>query len=149
MSGGQNRNVNKRKEYNMTLSEESGIGYRKMHLTPVFFARILHSTSYFFIILFPTAFCDRSRMTGRYLIPFCIKSFYRSAHTYPFQRLRRHLSQGKASHSLLQRRSAPRKVVRLLPDKRGQLKDLHFFLYFLTNGDSLRLVFFSFATPPI
>ena len=25
----------------MTLSEESGIGYRKMHLTPSFFAQIL------------------------------------------------------------------------------------------------------------
>ena len=31
------------------------------------------------------------------------------------------LAKGKASHTLLQRRSAPRKVVRLLPDKRGQL----------------------------
>ena len=53
----------------MANSEESGIGYRKMHVTPVFFARILHSTSYFFIILFPTAFYHRSRMTGRYLLP--------------------------------------------------------------------------------
>ena len=35
--------------------------------------------------------------------------------------LRRHLSQGKASHSLLQRRVATRKVVRLLPVVRGQL----------------------------
>ena len=39
LSGGQNRNGNKRKEYNMTLSEESGIGYRKMYVTPTFFAR--------------------------------------------------------------------------------------------------------------
>ena len=31
------------------------------------------------------------------------------------------LAKGKASHTLLQRRFAPRKVVRLLPDKRGQL----------------------------
>ncbi len=65
LSGGQNRNVNKRKEYNMTLSKESGSSYRKIRLTPVFFAWILHSTSYFFIILFPTAFYDRSRMTGK------------------------------------------------------------------------------------
>ena len=40
----------------------------------------------------------------------------------PSDGYRRHLSQGKASHSLLQRRSAPRKVVRLLPDERGRLK---------------------------
>ena len=59
----------------MTNSEESGIGYRKMHLTLLFFAQILHSTSYFFIILFPTAFYDRSRMTGRYLIPLCKNHF--------------------------------------------------------------------------
>ena len=32
----------------MTLSEESGKGYRKMYLIPVSFARILHSTPYFF-----------------------------------------------------------------------------------------------------
>ena len=38
-----------------------------------------------------------------------------SAHTCPFRQLRWHFSQGKASHSLLQRRSAPRKVVRLPP----------------------------------
>ena len=31
------------------------------------------------------------------------------------------LAKGKASHTLLQRRFAPRKVVRLLPDKRGRL----------------------------
>ena len=49
-----------KKEHNMTLSEESGKGYRKMHLIPVFSARILHfvqewrarrilhSTPYFF-----------------------------------------------------------------------------------------------------
>ena len=52
------------------------------------------------------------------------------------------LAKGKASHSLLQRRFAPRKAVRLLPDKRGQLKDLHFFLYFPTRRDGLRFVFF-------
>ena len=36
--------------------------------------QILHSAPYFFISLFPIAFYHRSRMTGRYLIPFCIKS---------------------------------------------------------------------------
>ena len=50
-------------------SEESGKGHRKMHLISPTSAWILHSTSYFFIIIFPTAFYDRSRMTGKYLIP--------------------------------------------------------------------------------
>ena len=66
-----------RKEHTMTLSEESGIGYRNMHLIPTFFAQILHSTPYFFILVFPTAFYDRSRMTGRYLIRFCKNIFSR------------------------------------------------------------------------
>ena len=35
------------------------------------------------------------------------------------------LAKGKASHTLLQRRFAPRKVVRLLPDKRGRLVGFH------------------------
>ena len=34
-----------------------------------------HSFPYFFILLFPTAFYDRSRMTGRFLISFCKKLF--------------------------------------------------------------------------
>ena len=52
----------------------------------------------------------------------CIIYSYTSAPTCPFRQLNGcHLSQGKASHSLLQRRSASRKVVRLLPDKRGRL----------------------------
>ena len=55
-------------------SEESGSGYRKTHLISPTSAWILHSTSYFFIILFPTAFYDRSRMTGKQLIPF-IKNY--------------------------------------------------------------------------
>ena len=38
-----------------------------------------------------TDFYDRSRMTGRYLIPFCKKLFYVSAHTCPFRRLHHHL----------------------------------------------------------
>ncbi len=80
----------------MSDSEESGIGYRKTHLISPTSAWILtapvgrvwrlthfysvalllekwfachHSTPYFFMLLFPTAFYDRSRMTGRYLIP--------------------------------------------------------------------------------
>ena len=52
-------------------------------------------------------------MTGRYLVPFCKKLFFISAPTYPFRQLRWHFSQGKASHSLLQRRFAPRKAVHL------------------------------------
>ena len=37
---------------------------------------------------------------------------------------------GMASHSFLQRRSAPRKAVRLLPDKRGQLFCVRHFVIF-------------------
>ena len=57
--------------------------------------QILHSFPYFFITLFPTYFYDRSRMTGRYLIPFYKKLFYVSAHTCPFRRLRRHLPRSR------------------------------------------------------
>ena len=49
-----------------------------------------HSTPYFFIILFPTAFYRRSRMTGKYLISFYKKLFYLSAHPCPFRQLRWH-----------------------------------------------------------
>ncbi len=103
LSGGQNQNVDERKEYNMTFSEESGIGYQKMHLTPTFFAWILHSFPYFFITLFPTAFFLRSRMTGTYLMPFHMKSFFVSAHTYLFRRLRRHFPRvrGQLAFSIL------------------------------------------------
>ena len=66
-------------------SEESGIGYRKTHLISTISAWILHSTPYFFILVFPTAFYDRSRMTGRYLIPFCKKPFYVLTHARPFR----------------------------------------------------------------
>ena len=69
-------------------SEESGIGYRKTHLMSPTSAWILHSTPYFFILVFPTAFYDRSRMTGRYLIPFCKNRSFVSAHTCPFRQLR-------------------------------------------------------------
>ena len=51
-----------------------------------------------FIIVFPTAFYDRSRMTGKNVIPFRMKSFfvfthtyfysYVSAHSCPFRQLR-------------------------------------------------------------
>ena len=87
-------------------------------------------------------FYDRSRMTGRYLIPFCKKLFYLSAHTCPFRRLRRHLSQGKASHTLLQRRSAPRKVVRLLPVIRGRLKTCMLSFSFHKAGNAFCMIHF-------
>ena len=103
----------------MSVSEESGSEYRKTHLILVSFAGFLplplvgygvsltfaaslcslekwftchHSFPYFFITIFPTAFSFRSRITGRYLVPFRKKLFYVSAHTCPFWRLRRHLS---------------------------------------------------------
>ena len=117
-------------------SEESGIGCRKMHLTPTFFAWILHSPPYFFITLFPTAFYDRSRMTGRYLncsikpilaylltLIFVLSCLLQLA---PFVSSADTLAIGKASNSLLQRRFALQKVVRVLPDKRGRLSALRF-----------------------
>ena len=60
-------------------------------------------------------------LTGKPFSAVTKNIFYLSAPTCPFRRLLRHFSQGKASHTLLQRRFTPRKVVRLLPDKRGQL----------------------------
>ena len=36
-----------------------------------------HSFPYFFILVFPTAFYDRSRMTGKYLMPLCKNRFFR------------------------------------------------------------------------
>ena len=45
----------------------------------------------------------RSRMTGKYLIPPCIKSaFYSSAYTCPFRRLRRHLPRQAGTAFLLE-----------------------------------------------
>ena len=106
-------------KHNLTLSEESGIGEsQEAYLTPVSFAWILHSTSYFFIILFPTAFYDRSRITGRYLVPFYKKRFsfcshyfrsYIFAHTYfLFLHVCSHLPLSTANAATF-------------PDKRGQL----------------------------
>ena len=66
-------------------SEESGIEYRKIHLILATSARTLHSFPYFFITIFPTAFSLRSRMTGKYLISFCKKPFFVSAHICPFR----------------------------------------------------------------
>ena len=42
LSGGQNRNDDRRKKHNLTLSKESGIGYRKTHLISPTSAQILH-----------------------------------------------------------------------------------------------------------
>ena len=83
----------------MSVSKEFGIEYRKTHWILATFARILHSSPYFFMILFPTSFSLRSRMTGRYSISFCEKPFlYLLTHT-PFVNL----------------------SVATFPDKRGQL----------------------------
>ena len=120
----------------MNGSEESGIGYRKIHLTPVFFARFFTLPRTFFITIFPTAFYDRSRMTGRYLncsikpilaylltLIFVLSCLLQLA---PFVSSADTLAIGKASNSLLQRRFALQKVVRVLPDKRGRLSALRF-----------------------
>ena len=56
--------------------------HRSEYLNLVSFAWILHSIPYFFTTLFPTAFYDHSRMTGRYLLPFRMKSYFVSAHSY-------------------------------------------------------------------
>ena len=45
----------------------------------------------FFITIFPTAFYDRSRMTGMHLAPFRKELFRVSDPTCPFRRLHRHL----------------------------------------------------------
>ena len=102
-----------------------------MHLTLLFFAQILHSTSYFFIIVFPSAFYDRSRMTGRYLILLCKNRFFSFTHSYfhssvsahacPFRRLRRHL-----------------------PRSRGRLTFRIF--YFPSFGDGLKTCMLSFCS---
>ena len=57
--------------------------HRSEYLNLVSFAWILHSIPYFFTTLFPTTFSLRSRMTGRYLIPFCKNRFFGFAHACP------------------------------------------------------------------
>ena len=108
-------------KYRARRGDRGMLAYTGQNINTRILCQILHSTPYFFVSLFPIVFYRRSRMTGRFLIPFCKKPFLLSTHACPFRQLRWHFSQGKASHSLLQRRSAPRKVVRLPPDKRGQL----------------------------
>ena len=77
LSGGKHEQRTEIYKQSMNGSEESGIGYRKIHLTPVFFARFFTLPRTFFITIFPTAFYDRSRMTGRYLMPLCKSHFFR------------------------------------------------------------------------
>ena len=154
MSGGQNRNDTKRKK--IDCLRERRIRHRLWE--NAFNIHILCPDSYrsrwsgiAFHSLLQRCFAPRkvvhlpslySRMTGRYLIPFCKKLFYLSAHTCPFRRLRRHLSQGKASHTLLQRRSAPRKVVRLLPVIRGRLKTCMLSFSFHKAGNAFCMIHF-------
>ena len=58
------------------------------------------------------------------------------------------LAKGKASHTLLQRRFAPRKVVRLLPDKRGRLFHMsHFFIFGFTHTYFFILTFLLTLAP--
>ena len=56
-----------------------------------------HSFPYFFITLFPTTFYDRSRMTGKYLVPFCKKRFSFCSHYFHFLRFCSHLPLPTAS----------------------------------------------------
>ena len=54
-----------------------------------------------------------------------------------------------ASHSLLQRRFAPRKVVRLLPDKRGRLFYVsHLVIFYLTYIKNMNSFILSRQLPP-
>ena len=87
-------------------------------------------------------------MTGRYLVSFRKKLFYVSAHTCPFRQLRWHLSQGKAFHTLLQRRSAPRKAVRLLPVIRGRLFYVRHFLIFGFTHTKIWILFSLMSASP-
>ena len=73
-----------------------------------------------------SAFYDRSRMTGRHIIPFCKKLFYVSAHTFPFHQLRWHFPRQTGTACVPYSFFAPWKVVRLLPDKRGRLTKWRF-----------------------
>ena len=124
----------------MSVSEESGSGYRKTLLIAATSARILHFFPYFLITIFPTAFSFRSRMTGKYLISFCKKLFsyllilifysYGSAHTYPFRRLRRHLS-------LKAKRLTHFYSVAPLLEK--------WFACFPTSGDGFRFAFYFYS----
>ena len=79
---------------------------------------------------------------ARYLLPLCKNRIFVSAYTCPFRRLRRHLSQGKASHTLLQRRFAPRKAVRLLPVIRGRLKTCMLSFSFHKAGNAFCMIHF-------
>ena len=67
--------------------EYTGQNMYHLQLLPGFFT--LPRT--FFITIFPTAFYDRSRMTGMHLAPFRKELFGVSDPTCPFRRLRRHL----------------------------------------------------------
>ena len=53
------------------------LAYTGQNINTRILCQILHSTPYFFISLFPTAFFLRSRMTGRYLVTFRKKLFFR------------------------------------------------------------------------
>ena len=61
------------------------LAYTGQNINTHILCQILHSTPYFFVSLFPIAFYRRSRMTGRYLLPFCKKLFYLSAPTCLFR----------------------------------------------------------------
>ena len=88
-----------------------------------------HSTPYFFISLFPTAFYDRSRMTGRYLIPFRKKRFFCVCSYLP-------LPSAPLDTLAKAKRLTHFYSVALLLEK--------WFACFPTSGDGLCLVFFLF-----
>ena len=109
-----------------------------MYLISPTSAWILHSTPYFFILVFPTAFYDRSRMTGRYLVPFCKKRFSFCSHYFHFLRFCSHLPLSSANAATL----AKAKRLTHFYSVASLLEK--WFACFPTSGDSSRLIFFQF-----
>ena len=116
LSGGQNRNDDRRKNIIWLLAKNPAADNRKRVFNTRILCQILHFVQEWQASIYYRFVRNYSSVSA----PIC-----------PFrQPAGWHFSQGKASHSLLLRRSAPRKVVRLLPDKRGQLAfPILFFVY--------------------
>ena len=78
------------REVPILRGDKGKFAYTSQNINTCILCQILHSFPHFFISLLPTAFFLRSRMTGKQLILFRMKSFYVFAHTCPFRQLRRH-----------------------------------------------------------
>ena len=116
--------------------------YTGQNINTHILCQILHSTPYFLFLYSQSLFTAVQEWQVGIYYRFIRNYSSVSAPTCPFRRLRRHLSQGKASHSLLQRRSAPRKVVRLLPVIRGRLKTCMLSFSFHKSGNAFGMIHF-------